>query len=299
MLMRKRLAAYPIGTMIAIAAAGWVACGNGAGPSTVPEPRLEEPPAPVEPRAGTRAAVPEMAALTPDHPPMPPGHRCLNDASGAWQVDDGKRCVANLTLNDVTGWHRGCGHNRAYFPEPDWRCCVDDGLGQCVPGSEASYEGLRGGSEGAETEEDDPEDPPGLRVWIYGTSPPDDLELCEGDFIHALGVKRSDSEGQLRGSVYLVDPELAALEETGLLSGYAPIEGEFAFQGGEDQITSYALDRKRIAKCPKCSELRTVRLGINHRMEIEDADDPDKTYEIGDELLFRIRKATDERCLPG
>lgn len=298
--MRRRLR-----TIIVIAATGWAACQNGAGPSTVPEPRLEPPPAAaqVEPSARRLETVSETAAHLDDDPPMPPWHRCLNDLEGVWQVDDGKRCVAIQGLNDITGWQRECGHNRAYFPAPDWRCCVDDGTGRCVPGSEVTHEAPPGGPQGTGAEEEepageDPEEPAGLRVWIYGTNPQTDTDLCEGDFIHALGIRRSDAAGLLRGSVHLVDPELAEIEETGLPSGSSPIQGEFAFADGEDQITSFVLDGKKFAKCPKCSELRSLRLGIGHVLEIEDEDDPDKTYEIGDELVFRIRKETDERCQP-
>ena len=135
-------------------------------------------------------------------------------------------------------------------------------------------------------------------MWIHDTSPQSDLELCEGDSIAALGMRRSDATGALRGSVSLMDPELAELEETGLPSGYKPIEGEFRFADGEDEITSFSLDQQRIEKCPKCSELRQLRLAINPVLEIEDANDPDKTYEVGDALVFRLRKATDELCQP-
>ena len=49
------------------------------------------------------------------------------------------RCVPIQGLNTVTGWQRECGHNPFYFSRPDYQCCIDDGLGQCVPGSEQSY----------------------------------------------------------------------------------------------------------------------------------------------------------------
>ena len=145
---------------------------------------------------------------------------------------------------------------------------------------------------------EEPAEPAGLRVWIFDTSPQSDLELCEGDFIAALGMRRSDAAGGLRGSVSLVDLELAELDETGLPGGYTPIQGEFRFADGEESITVYSLDQKRIGKCPKCSELREVRLGIDPRLEIEDTNDAEKTYEVGDALVFRIRKATAELCQP-
>ena len=71
------------------------------------------------------------------------------------------------------------------------------------------------------------------------------MELCEGDYIHVIGIRRSDSAGELRGSVYLVDPEME--DRTPQLS---PIEGSFRFADGEDSIVTYDLDEKRIGRCP-------------------------------------------------
>ena len=298
--MRRHIAAYGIGMIVAIALGSGMGCDNGLGPATVPEPHQLPPPA----SPGAHAPPPAVARVTEtaaQTPPLLPWHDCLNDVGGVWQVDDSRRCVATQSLHVVTGWSRHCRHNRAHFPDLDWRCCVDDGSGQCVPGSEVSYTDPPEGSEGSEGEQiqvEEPQEPAGPRVWIHGTSPQSHLELCEGDFIAALGVRRSDTAGELRGSVSLVDLELAELEETGLPGGYTPLRGEFAFADGEDDITSYSLDQKRIGKCPKCSELREVRLGIDPLLEIEDQNDPDKTYAIGDDLIFRIRKASAELCQP-
>ena len=289
--MRKRIGLRWIGAIVAICFGSWMACNNDTGPSTVPEAPAVHAPAMADVAASstTIARVTETAALTDD---IPPWHDCLNDVSGVWQEDDGRRCVAIQYLNTVTGWGRECGHNRAYFPNPDWQCCVDDGLGQCVPGSERPYTAPPG-------EPPDQEPDPG--VWIYGTSPSKETELCEGDYIHAIGIRRSNSRGELRGSVYLVDPELARrvdLEETPDTFPYSPIEGPFRFAEGEDAITTYALDEKKIGRCPDCGEKRNVVLGIKDLIYTEDDSGGAEPYRIGDPFRFQVRKATDELCLP-
>ena len=271
-----------------------------------------------------------MAALTED---VPPWHRCLHDDGGSWQTDDGRRCVPIQGLDTVTGWQRECGHNTFYFSRPDYQCCIDDGLGQCVPGSEQSYtaspeepaveepeveepeveepeveepaveepEVEEPEVEEPEVEEPEVEEPPDPDVWIYGTSPPKDLELCEGDYIHMIGIRRSDSAGELRGSVYLVDPEMEDridLEKTADTLQYVPIEGSFRFADGEDSIVTYDLDEKRIGRCPACSEKRDVVLGINNLIYTEDDGADPGSYRIGDAFVFQVRKTTDELCQP-
>ena len=286
--MRKRIANHWIGAIVTICFGSWMACNNGTGPSTVPEIPAEHPLASEEVDASptTVATVAETAALTTE---IPPWHHCLNDVGGSWQADDGRRCVAIQALNTVTGWRSECGHNTAYFPNPDWQCCVDDGLGQCVPGSAQSY------TSPPDQTGDDPEKP---GVWIYDTSPRSDVELCEGDYIAAIGMRRSDSVGELRGSVYLVDPEMADQEETDDTSPYSPIQGDFRFAHGEDSIVVWELDQKRIGRCPDCSEVRNVVLGIDDRIYTDDDSDPVESYPVGDELVFRVRKAADELCQP-
>ena len=292
--MQRHIAAYGVGTIIAIALGSWMGCDNGLGPGTVPEPDQEGPPASprVDAPPPTVARVTETAA---QNPPLPPWHDCLSDVGGVWQVDDGRRCVAVQALHTVTGWSRRCAHNRAYFPDPDWRCCVDDGSGRCVPGSEASY-----GNPPGETELEvaPPQQPPefedwrGPKVWIHGTSPAKDLELCEGDYIHVVALRRANSEGELRGSVYLMDPERESvmLEDSG-------IEGSFRFAEGEDRITTFALEDQRIGRCPGCGEKREVFLGIDGRLLSGDGD-PVEGHRLGPEFRYQVRKATDELCQP-
>ena len=287
--MRKRIGLHWIGGIIAICFGSWMACNNGTGPSTVPEAPAVRPPAlpDVAASSTTIARVTETAALTDD---IPPWHDCLHDDGGNWQTDDGRRCVAIQILNTVTGWRRECGHNRAYFSVPDYQCCVDDGLGQCVPGSERSYIAP---PEEPEDEEPVDEEPPDPDVWIYGTSPSKETELCEGDYIHVIGIRRSNSEGELRGSVYLADPEM---EDRTLQ--YSPIEASFRFADGEDSITTYELDEKRIGRCPECGEKRNVVLGIKDLGYTEDDSGDPESIRIGDAFVFQVRKATDELCQP-
>ena len=300
--MQRRITLHGIGTIIAICFGSWIACNNGTGPSTVPEPAALLPPASLEVDASSTvlATVTETAALTFEKPPW---HDCLHDDGGNWQTDDGRRCVPIQFLNTLTGWHPKCGHNTAYFSSPDYQCCIDDGLGQCVPGSEQSYTASPEEPEVEEPEVEEPEveepeveepeveELPDPDVWIYGTSPPKDMELCEGDYIHVIGIRRSDSAGELRGSVYLVDPEMES--RTPQLS---PIEGPFRFADGEDSIVTYELDEKRIGRCPDCGEKRDVVLGINDLIYTEDDGRDPGSYRIGDAFVFQIRKATDELC---
>ena len=282
--MRKRIGLRWIGAIVAICFGSWMACNNDTGPSTVPEAPAAHPPAMADVAASstTIARVTATAALTDD---IPPWHDCLHDDGGSWRTDDGRRCVAIQFLNTVTGWGRECGHNRAYFPNLDWQCCVNDGLGQCVPGSEQSYT--------RPPEEPEPEDPTDPDVWIYGTSPSKETELCEGDYIHVIGIRRSNSEGELQGSLYLADPEM----EDGTLQ-YSPIEASFRFADGEDSITTYDLDEKRIGRCPDCGEKRNVVLGIKDLIYTEDDSGGAEPYRIGDAFVYQVRKATDELCQP-
>ena len=302
--MQRRITLHGIGAIIAICFGSWIACNNGTGPSTVPEPVALLPPASLEVDALSTvlATVTETAALTFEKPPW---HDCLHDDGGNWQTDDGRRCVPIQFLNTFTGWHPQCGHNTAYFSSPDYQCCIDDGLGQCVPGSEQSYTASPEEPEVEEPEVEEPEveepeveepeveELPDPDVWIYGTSPPKDMELCEGDYIHVIGIRRSDSAGELRGSVYLVDPEME--DRTPQLS---PIEGPFRFADGEDSIVTYELDEKRIGRCPDCGEKRDVVLGINDLIYTEDDGTDPGSYRIGDAFVFQVRKTTDELCQP-
>ncbi len=316
--MQRRITLHGIGAIIAICFGSWIACNNGTGPSTVPEPVALLPPASLEVDALSTvlATVTETAALTFEKPPW---HDCLHDDGGNWQTDDGRRCVPIQFLNTFTGWHPQCGHNTAYFSSPDYQCCIDDGLGQCVPGSEQSYTASPEEPEVEEPEVEEPEveepeveepeveepeeveEPPDPDVWIYGTSPPKDMELCEGDYIHVIGIRRSDSAGELRGSVYLVDPEMEDridLEKTADTLQYVPIEGSFRFADGEDSIVTYDLDEKRIGRCPDCGEKRDVVLGINDLIYTEDDGTDPGSYRIGDAFVFQVRKTTDELCQP-
>ena len=295
--MTRRFGLHWIGPIITIGIGSWMACNNGTGPPTVPAPPAEESSALQEAAASstTMARVAETAALTDD---VPPWHRCLHDDGGSWQSDDGRRCVPIQTYNTITGWSRECGRNSAIFSSPDYQCCVGDGLGQCVPGSEHPYSSS---PEETEPEETEPEGGTGREVWIYGTSPSKETELCEGDYIHVIGVRRSESVGELRGSFYLVDPEMedrSDLEETADTWPYVPIEGSFRFADGEDSIVTYDLDEKRIGRCPACSEKRDVVLGIDKLIYTEDDGADPESYRIGDAFVFRVRKTTDELCLP-
>ena len=287
--MTRRFGLHWIGPIIAIGIGSWMACNNGTGPSTVPAPPAAEPSALQEAAASstTMARVVETAASTED---VPPWHDCLHDDGGSWQSDDGRRCVPIQSLNTVTGWRRECGPNTAYFAIPEYQCCVDDGLGQCVPGSEHPYSSP---PEETEPEETEPEDVTSPKVWIYGTSPSKETELCEGDYIHVIGVRRSESVGELRGSMYLEDPEM---EDR--MPEYSPIAGSFRLADGEDSITTYELDEKRIGRCPDCSEKRDVVLGIDDLIYTEDDSGDGESYRIGDGLVFQVRKATDELCQP-
>ena len=305
--MTRRSGLHWIGPIIAIGIGSWMACNNSTGPSTVPAPPAAESPALQEAAASstTMARVAETAALTDD---VPPWHRCLHDDGGRWQTDDGRRCVPIQTYNTITGWSRECGRNSAIFSSPDYQCCVDDGLGQCVPGSEHPYSNPPEETppeetppEETEPEETEPESGTGPEVWIYGTSPSKETELCEGDYIHVIGVRRSDSVGELRGSFYLVDPEMEDridLEETADTLQYVPIEGSFRFADGEDSIVTYDLDEKRIGRCPACGEKRDVVLGIDKLIYPEDDGADPESYRIGDTFVFQVRKTTDELCLP-
>ena len=292
--MTRRFELHWIGPIIAIGIGSWMACNNGTGPSTVPAPPAAEPAALQGAAASstTMARVTETAALTED---VPPWHRCLHDDGGSWQSDDGRRCVPIQSRNTVTGWQRKCGHNTAYFSSPDYQCCVGDGLGQCVPGSEHPYSSPPEETqpEATEPEETEPEGGTGPKVWIYGTSPSKETELCEGDYIHVIGVRRSDSVGELRGAFYLVDPEM---EDKTLQ--YSPIEGSFRFADGEDSIVTYDLDEKRIGRCPECGEKRNVVLGIKDLGYTEDDSGDPESIRIGDAFVFQVRKATDELCQP-
>lgn len=292
--MRRHIAACVMGAIVAIALGNSMGCHNGAGPATVPEPREALPPA--SPAAdvlpGPLARVAETAASTED---VPPWHDCLHDDGGGWQVDDGRRCVAIQYLNTVTGWGRRCGHNRAYFPSPDYRCCVDDGLGQCVPGSERWDSSPPEEPEPEETsvQEAEFEDWRGPKIWIYGANPPKDLEICEGDYVEVLGLRRANSVGELRGSVYLWDPE----RETTMLED-SRMEGPFRFAADESQIETYVLDERRIGRCPDCGEKREVILGIDDRLYSGDGS-PVAGHRVGAAFVYQVRKATDELCQPG
>ena len=297
--MTRRFGLHWIGAIIAVCFGSWIACNNGTGPSTVPAPPAAEPAALQEAAASstTMARVAETAALTED---IPPWHDCLHDDGGSWQSDDARRCVAIQILNTVTGWRRTCGHNTAYFSVPDYQCCVDDGLGQCVPGSERPYSSPPEETPPQETEpeitepeETEPEGETGPKVWIYGASPSKETELCEGDYIHVVGIRRSESVGELRGSMYLEDPEM----EDRMLE-YSPITGSFRLADGEDSITTYELDEKRIGRCPDCGEKRNVVLGIDDLIYTEDDSGDGESYRIGDSLVFQVRKATDVLCQP-
>ena len=297
--MTRRFGLHWIGAIIAICFGSWMACNNGTGPSTVPAPPAAKQLALQEAAASstTMARVAETAALTED---IPPWHDCLHDDGGSWQSDDARRCVPIQILNTVTGWRRTCGHNTAYFSVPDYQCCVDDGLGQCVPGSERPYSSppeetppQETDPEITEPEETEPEGETGPKVWIYGASPSKETELCEGDYIHVVGIRRSESVGELRGSLYLEDPEM----EDRMLE-YSPITGSFRLADGEDSITTYELDEKRIGRCPDCGEKRNVVLGIDDLIYTEDDSGDGESYQIGDALTFQVRKATDELCQP-
>ena len=93
--------------------------------------------------------------------------------------------------------------------------------------------------------------------------------------------------------MYLVDPEM---EDKTLQ--YSPIEAPFRFADGEDSITTYELDEKRIGRCPDCGEKRNVVLGIDDLSYTEDDGGDGESYRIGDSLVFQVRKATDELCQP-
>ena len=286
--MKEHTGLIWVGAIVALGLGSWIACDNG-GPSTVPRPPGAAPASlEVDGPSTTLARVTETAA---QDPPLLPWHDCLNDVGGVWQVDDGRRCTPIQSLHIETGWSRSCGLNQWYFPNPDWQCCVDDGTGQCVPGTQQS--------ESSPPQETEPEGPSGARVWIRGTSPANGVELCEGDFIHVVGLRRSRAEGELRGSLHLVDPELEAmidLADNPDTPPHVPIEGRFRLADGEVSIDTYVLDQQRIGRCPDCSEQRNVVLEIRDLIYTVPAGT--ERYRIGDPVVFQVRKATDDLCQP-
>ena len=76
------------------------------------------------------------------------------------------------------------------------------------------------------------------------------------------------------------------------------IEGPFRFADGEDSIVTYALNEREFGRCPDCSEVRNVVLGIDDGIYAEDDGGDAEGYRIGDEFVYRVRKATDELCQP-
>ena len=194
--MTRRFGLHWIGPIITIGIGSWMACNNGTGPPTVPAPPAEESSALQEAAASstTMARVAETAALTDD---VPPWHRL---PSRRWRELAKRRrptvCADTKSITQLLDGAATCGRNSAYFlqfltisaasmtvlvsvfPDPNTPIRVHP---EETPPQETE-------PEITEPEETEPESGMDPDVWIYGTSPSKETELCEGDYIHVIGV---------------------------------------------------------------------------------------------------------------
>ena len=138
----------------------------------------------------------------------------------------------------------------------------------------------------------------GHRVWIERETPASEEQLCEGDPIPALVVRRSDPLGDLHGSFYISDPELESTTPLGKRRHEpppAPAENAFELEDGETVLA--VATPGSIGVCPDCSDVREVVVGINGDLhDHDDGSDHAGTYEVGPALRFAVRKETDAVC---
>ena len=138
----------------------------------------------------------------------------------------------------------------------------------------------------------------GHRVWIERATPGSVLQLCEGDSLPALALRRSDPLGELHVWLTISDPELegdAAHGETKHPAEHAPVEEEFEFAAGDMKISLPVPGT--IHECPDCSEVRDVVVGIDSVHDHHEGSEHTETYEIGPPLTFAVHQGTHAVCV--
>ena len=138
----------------------------------------------------------------------------------------------------------------------------------------------------------------GHRVWIERATPGSVLQLCEGDSLPALALRRSDPLEELHVWLTISDPELegnAAHGETKHPAEHTPVEEEFEFAAGDMRISLPAPGT--IHECPDCSAVRDVVIGIDSVHGHDEGSEHTETYEIGPPLTFAVHQSTHAVCV--